>query len=162
MLSSPKDSAYLFYGLILLTLIWKVRPWRTLAALLVGTVAFGLILNTVVGAISSSATAGHPGSVGWIGSAVSHWVIVPSNAATYGNILFIVTICMLIALVRLEGRARLILAAATIYVGACCWESRLIVNPAITTQIMIGAILIVTMAARPNGLLGKKRIEALT
>ena len=99
---------------------------------------------------------------GWIGSAVSHWVIVPSNAATYGNILFIAMICMLIALVRLEGRARLILAVPTIYVAACCWESRLIVNPAITTQIMLGAILIVTMAARPNGLLGTRRMEVLT
>ena len=42
----------------------------------------------------------------------------------------------------------------TVYLAACCWESRLIVNPAITTQIMLGVILIVTMAARPNGLLG--------
>jgi ABC-type branched-subunit amino acid transport system permease subunit len=162
MLSSPKDSAYLFYGLILLTLIWKVRPWRNLAALLAGTVAFGVVLHAVVGAISSSATAGHPGSVGWIGSAVSHWVIVPSNAATYGNILFIAMICLVIALVRLEGTKRLLLAVPTIYVAACCWESRLIVNPAITTQIMLGAILIVTMAARPNGLLGAKRMEVLT
>jgi ABC-type branched-subunit amino acid transport system permease subunit len=162
MLSSPKDSAYLFYGLILLTLIWKVRPWRYLGALLAGTVAFGLILHAVVGAISSSATAGHPGSVGWIGSAVSHWVIVPSDAATYGNILFIAMICLVIALVRFEGTRRLLLAVPTIYVAACCWESRLIVNPAITTQIMLGAILIVTMAARPNGLLGAKRMEVLT
>jgi ABC-type branched-subunit amino acid transport system permease subunit len=161
MLTSPKDSAYLFYGLIVLTMIWKIRPWRYLAAVLAGTVVLGLVLNGVVGAISSSATAGSPGSVGWIGSAVSHWVIVPSNAATYGNILFIVMICMLIALVRLEGRRRLILAVPTIYVAACCWESRLIVNPAITTQIMLGAILIVTMAARPNGLLGARRVEVL-
>jgi ABC-type branched-subunit amino acid transport system permease subunit len=35
----------------------------------------------------------------------------------------------------------------------------LVVNPAITTQIMIGAILIVMMAARPNGLLGARRVE---
>ena len=45
--------------------------------------------------------------------------------------------------------------------AACCWESRLIVNPAITTQIMLGAILIVTMAARPYGLLGKHRVETV-
>jgi ABC-type branched-subunit amino acid transport system permease subunit len=159
LLTSPKDSAYLFYVLILLTLVWKVRPWRNLAALLAGTVAFGLILHALVGAISSSATAGHPGSVGWIGSAVSHWVIVPSNAITYGNILFIAVICLVLALVRVDGWRRLALAVPTIYVAACCWESRLVVNPAITTQIMLGAILIVTMAARPNGLLGKRRIE---
>jgi ABC-type branched-subunit amino acid transport system permease subunit len=48
-----------------------------------------------------------------------------------------------------------------VYLAACCWESRLIVNPAITTQIMLGVILIVTMAARPNGLLGTRRVEVV-
>ena len=30
MVSSPTDAAYLFYGLILLGLVLKVRPWRVL------------------------------------------------------------------------------------------------------------------------------------
>ena len=63
------------------------------------------------------------------------------------------------ALVRLQGVRRLLLVVPTVYIAACCWEARLIVNPSITTQIMIGAILIVTMAARPNGLLGARRVE---
>jgi ABC-type branched-subunit amino acid transport system permease subunit len=70
-----------------------------------------------------------------------------------------VMICLLIAIVRLEGVRRLLVVIPTVYIAACCWESRLIVNPSITTQIMIGAILIVAMAARPNGLLGTRRIE---
>jgi ABC-type branched-subunit amino acid transport system permease subunit len=159
LLASPKDSAYLFYGLIVVALVWKVRPWRYLAAVVAGTVVLGIVAHAIVGAISSSATAGSAGSTGWIGSVVSHWVIVPSNAATYGNILFVVIICCVIALMRLRGVRRLALVAVTVYVGACCWESRLVVNPAITTQIMIGAILVVTMAVRPNGLLGKRRVE---
>jgi ABC-type branched-subunit amino acid transport system permease subunit len=64
-----------------------------------------------------------------------------------------------IALMRLQGARRLALVSVTVYISACCWESRLVVNPAITTQIMIGAILVVTMAVRPNGLLGKRRVE---
>jgi ABC-type branched-subunit amino acid transport system permease subunit len=68
-------------------------------------------------------------------------------------------VCCQIALVRLQGVWRLLLVVPTVYIAACCWESRLIVNPSITTQIMIGAILIVTMAARPNGLLGTRRVE---
>ncbi len=159
LLTSPKDSAYLFYGLIVIALVWKLRPWRYLGAVVAGTVVLGLVAHAIVGAISSSATAGSAGSTGWIGSVVSHWVIVPANAATYGNILFVVIICSVIALIRLRGARRLALIAVTVYVGACCWESRLVVNPAITTQIMIGAILVVTMAVRPNGLLGKRRVE---
>ncbi|HUA46773.1 MAG TPA: branched-chain amino acid ABC transporter permease [Solirubrobacteraceae bacterium] len=161
MLSSPLDAGYLFYGLILLTLFLKIRPWWKLAAVLAGIVVLGFVAHAIAGAISSSATAGHPGTAGWIGSAVKKWVIVPSNATGYGNVLFVLVICLVLALVRLQGTARLVLVVPTVYLAACCWESRLIVNPAITTQIMLGVILIVTMAARPNGLLGTRRVETV-
>jgi ABC-type branched-subunit amino acid transport system permease subunit len=159
MLASPLDAGYLFYGLILLTLFLKIRPWWKLLAVLAGIVAFGFAAHAIVGAISSTATAGHPGSSGWIGSAVTNWVIVPHDATSYGNVLFILVICLILALIRIQGTARLVLVVPTVYLAACCWESRLIVNPAITTQIMLGVILIVTMAARPNGLLGTRRVE---
>jgi ABC-type branched-subunit amino acid transport system permease subunit len=67
----------------------------------------------------------------------------------------------MLVLLRVQGTRRLLLTIPIVYVAICCWEARLIVNPAITTQIMIGAILIVTMAARPNGLLGTRRVEML-
>ncbi len=159
MLSSPTDAGYLFYGLILLTLVLKIRPWRYLAAVLAGIVVFGYLANLIVGAISSSNTAGSPGSSGWIGHAVNGWVIVPSDPVGYGNILFVLVIVLVLALVRTRGTVRLALIVPTVYLAACCWESRLIVNPSITTQIMLGVILIVTMAARPNGLLGERRVE---
>ena len=94
MLGSPTDAGYLFYGLILLTLFLKIRPWWKLAAVLAAIIAFGFVAHAIVGAISSSATAGHPGSSGWIGSAVKDWVIVPSDPVSYGNILFILVICL--------------------------------------------------------------------
>jgi branched-chain amino acid transport system permease protein len=161
MLSSPNDAGYLFYGLILIALVTRIRPWRKLAAVLAGVVAFGFAAHAIASAISASAVAGGPGSGGWIGSAVRDYVIVPANPATYGNILYVVLICAVVAIVRLHGTRRLLAVIPTVYVAACCWESRLIVNPSITTQIMIGAILIVTMAARPQGLLGTRRVETL-
>src|SRR5205807_5966867 len=65
-LRSPTQSGYIFYGVILLTLLVKVRPWRRLAAVLAGIVAFGLAVHAIVSAISSSAVAGGPQSSGWI------------------------------------------------------------------------------------------------
>ena len=56
---------------------------------------------------------------------------------------------------------RLIAIVPTIYVAICCWEARLTLDPGITAQIMIGAILIVTMGARPQGLLGARRVEVI-
>jgi branched-chain amino acid transport system ATP-binding protein len=161
-LTSPTDSAYLFYGLLLLGLAWKIRPWRRLGTVLAGIVALGLAAHAIVGAISGSATAGAPGSGGWIGSLLGNYAIVPSSPASYGNVLFIVMICLVIALVRLEGVRRLALIPPTVYVAICCWEARLVVNPSITTQIMIGAILIVMMSVRPNGLIGVRRVEVVS
>jgi len=161
MVSSPTDAGYLFYGLILVALIVKVRPWRLLGAVLAATAVLGIALHAVVGAISASATAGPAGSGGWIGSVVRHWVIVPTKAAGYGNILYIVLICAVFAIVRVPSRYRPFALVPTLYVAACCWESRLVVNPSITAQILVGAILIAMMAARPQGLLGTMRVEVV-
>ena len=161
MLSSPTDAAYLFYGLIIIALIVKVRPWRRLGFVVAGVIAFGYATHAIVGAIAPVATAGNPGSPGWIGSVMNGFVIVPKNPTNFGNALYLALIVGLVAIVRLRGIKQLIAVIITVYVAACCWESRLIVNPAITTQIMLGAILIVTMAARPYGLLGKHRVETV-
>ena len=71
---------------------------------------------------------------------------------SYGNVLYVAADrARWSAVVRLKGVRRLLAVVPTVYIGACCWEARLSVDPAITAQIMIGAILIVTMAARPAG-----------
>jgi ABC-type branched-subunit amino acid transport system permease subunit len=162
LLTSPIDSAYLFYGVLVIVLVAKVRPWRVLGAVVASLVALGFAAHAIVSAISSKAVAGHPGSAGWFSHALSHYVIVPKGSPlTYGNILYIVTIVLLIALVQLQGVKRMIAIVPAIYVGICCWEARLSLDPGITAQIMIGAILIVTMAARPAGLLGTNRVEVV-
>jgi ABC-type branched-subunit amino acid transport system permease subunit len=73
-----------------------------------------------------------------------------------------VLVCLLIALVQVSSPWRTILLPPTLYLAAFVWETRLAAEPAITRQLMIGAILIVMMNARPQGLLGSRRVEALT
>jgi len=74
----------------------------------------------------------------------------------------VLLICLLIALVQAKGRWRTVLLVPTLYLAALVWETKLSANPAITRQLMIGAILIVMMIARPQGLLGARRVEAPT
>ncbi len=162
LLRSPTDSGYLFYGLILLTLVVKLRPWRRLAIVLAATAAFGFAAHAIAGAISASAVAGGPASGGWIGAILRDWVIVPADPRVPGNIGFVLLICLLIALVQIKGPWRPVLLVLTIYLGAFVWETRLAAEPAITRQLMIGAILIVMMVARPQGLLGQRRVETPT
>lgn len=162
LLRSPTDSGYLFYGLILLTLLVKLRPWRRLAAVIAATAALGFAAHAIARAVSASAVAGVPASTGWIGSALRDWVIVPANPQVAGNWGFVLLVCLLIALVQVKGRWRTILLVPTLYLASFVWETRLAVEPAITRQLMIGAILIVMMNARPQGLLGARRVEVLT
>jgi branched-chain amino acid transport system permease protein len=160
-LRSPTESGYIFYGVILMTLVVKLRPWQRLAGVLAATVALGLIAHTIVKAISPAAVAGGPQSSGWIASAVHNWVIVPNNPTTAGNIGFVVLIGLLIALVQVHGRPRTILLPPTLFLAVCVWEGRLVSEPAITRQLLIGAILIVMMNARPQGILGSRRVEVV-
>jgi hypothetical protein len=155
-------SGYIFYGLILLTLLIKLRPWRRLAAVLAATVALGYAVHAIVRAISASAVAGGPHTTGWIGGALRDWVIVPANGQAAGNWGYVLLVCLLIALVQVSSRWRTILLPPTLVLAAFVWETRLSAEPAITRQIMIGAILIVTMNARPQGLLGTRRVEVPT
>jgi hypothetical protein len=160
-LRNPTEAAYVFYGVILLTLIVKLRPWTRVVALLAGTVVFGVVVRLIVGAISSSATAGDSQSTGWIHDLLHNWVIVPKNPTTFGNIGFVVLVALLIGLVQVRGRWRTLTLVLTLYLSACVWEARLVTVPAVTRQILIGAILIVMMNARPQGLLGQRRVEVV-
>ena len=162
LLRSPTDSGYLFYGLIVVTLLVKVRPWRRLGAILTATVVFGLAAHAIAAAISASAVAGGPQSTGWIAAVLRDWVIVPANPQIPGNYGFVLLVGMVIAVVQAKGRWRTILLVPTIYLASFVWETRLVVEPSITRQLMIGAILIVMMNARPQGLLGAKRVETVT
>ncbi len=82
--------------------------------------------------------------------------VVPGNSgSSYSS-------ALLIALVQVKGRWRTILLVPTIYLASFVWETRLAAEPSITRQLMIGAILIVMMNARPQGLLGARRVETPT
>jgi branched-chain amino acid transport system permease protein len=159
LLRSPAEASLLFYGLGLLTLLVKLRPWRKLGIVLAATAVLGFAAHAIAGAISSSAVARGPASGGWIGAILRHWVIVPADSRVPGNIGFVVLICMLIALVQVKGNWRPILLVPTIYLGAFVWETRLAAESQVTRQLLIGAILIVMMTARPQGLLGQRRVE---
>ncbi|HEU5384877.1 MAG TPA: branched-chain amino acid ABC transporter permease [Streptosporangiaceae bacterium] len=162
LLRSPTEAGYLFYGLILLTLLAKLRPWRRLALVLAATVALGYAVHAIAAALSGSAVAGGPHSTGWIAGALRDWVVVPANATVAGNWGFVALVCLLIALVQVSSQWRTILLPPTLYLASFVWETRLAAEPAITRQLMIGAILIVMMNARPQGLFGSRRVEALT
>src|SRR5205807_1265086 len=115
-LRSPTQSGYIFYGVILVTLLVKLRPWARLAFVVGATVVFGFVMHAIVAAFSSTAVAGNSSQNSWIDL---HWAIVPANPVTFGNICFVALLCLVVSLAQVKGHWRTILLVPTLYVAAC-------------------------------------------
>ena len=170
-LRNPDHSRWVFYVLILGFLIVKIRPWRVLGAVLGGLVAFGLVVHTIVGAVWPRGTAG-PISTGvfeftthgWLAVSLRHWLVLPDQTyevANYqiGNYAFVILIALVLTLTLVKGWWRYVLLVPTIWTAAFVWETRLIEESPTTRPLLLGVILIVLMAVRPQGLFGTPRVE---
>ena len=157
---NPVDSAsWLFYLALLTGLVLFVRPWKRLAAVLLGTAVLGFIVRGigVGGWPDSIVDVSERGSN--LAEGVTSWMIVLENSETAGNVGFILLVLLVLAFVEVSGVWRTALMVPILYLGIFVWENRLVVDPSITRQLLFGAILVVLMAARPQGLLGTKRVE---
>ena len=82
-LRDPGDARSVFYVAILLALVAAFRASWQLAAVLGGTVVFGVVAHLVAGGIDDSWTSGSVEASGSIGAWASDWVIVPANLAAW-------------------------------------------------------------------------------
>jgi len=172
-LRDPDHARWVFYALILAFLVARIRPWRVLAAVLAGLVAFGVVVHAIVGAVWPRGTAG-PISTGvfefttngWLAIALRHWLVLPKNTyevADYrmGNVAFVTLIVLVLALTVVHGGWRYVLLVPTIWMAAFVWETRLIEDSVTTRPLFLGVVLIVLMAVRPHGLFGTPRVEVV-
>jgi len=163
---------WIFYFAILMILFAKLRPWRRLGAVLAGTAVFGIVLHEIVaaawprgvhGMIALDATTF--GTGGWLGWTIRHWLVLPANTYdaqnyTFFNYMLCLLIGLVLALTVLRGWKRHLLLVPTIWLAGFVWETRLVEDaPGPTRLLLLGATLIVVMTARPQGLLGKPRVE---
>jgi ABC-type branched-subunit amino acid transport system permease subunit len=172
-LRTPDHARWIFYAALLIGLIVKVRPWRKLALVLGGLVAFGVILNQVVGAVWPRGVAGPiatgPTSYtthGFFATLLRHWTLLPANTYTnndfrVGNYIFVLVIALVLACTVVQGWKRWVLLVPTIWGAAFVWENVLIEQAPTTRPLFLGVILIVLMAVRPAGLFGKARVEVV-
>jgi branched-chain amino acid transport system permease protein len=158
-LRDPGRATWVFYVAILVTLLVKLRPWRVLALVLGGTVAFGYAAHAIVASAWPRGIHGTASLGGWVGARLGGWELHPSNPRMIGNVAFVVLVLAVLALTLLSGWKRLVAMVPTLYFAGFVWENRLVVEPSITRLILVGVILIVLMNARPQGLLGSARVE---
>jgi branched-chain amino acid transport system permease protein len=158
-LRTPGHATWIFYIILLATLLVKLRPWRVLVAVLGGTIAFGFAAHAIFASAWPRSVHGASNIGGWLGRGFDSWSLHPSNGHTIGNVAFILLILAVLGLTLLSGWWRWIAMIPTLYLAAFVWDNSLVVEPSITRLILIGVILIVLMNARPQGLLGTSRVE---
>ena len=157
---NPQDrSRVLFYGLVVLLLVLKVRPWERLAAVLGGTLALGVGLSLVVERVAPSWTGGSVIDGGFLAGAIENWALIPTGHARFGEVAYVVLIGAILLVTRLRGWWRTVAIVPTLYLTALVWENILVDQPAVTRLILFGALLVALMMARPQGLLGTPRVE---
>jgi branched-chain amino acid transport system permease protein len=168
------NGRWVFYGAILAILVVWIRPWRRLAAILGGIVAFGVVVHAIVAATTAHGTDGllntgpetfeKGGAAGWL---IRHWLALPAGtyaegSRTWFNIALVGLIALVLCMTLVKGWQRDLLIVPTVWLAGFVWETRLVLEASGPTRfLLLGAILIGLMIARPQGLLGKPRVEVV-
>jgi branched-chain amino acid transport system permease protein len=161
-LREPGDARFLFYFVGVLALVGILRFSTRLAIVLGGTLALGFAAHAVAGRIDDTWTAGVPNGGGRLADWVSDWVIVPTNLAGWITpTSYILLVAVILGLTMVKGTLRIVLIVPTLYLAAFVWENVMLAKPEPTRFVILGAILVAVMIARPEGLLGEKRVEII-
>jgi branched-chain amino acid transport system permease protein len=166
------NGRWVFYAGILVVLVAAIRPWRRLAAILAGIVAFGVVVHGIVAVTTERGTDGllntgpdeysDGGPLGWL---IRHWLALPAGTYEVGsrnwfNFALVVLIALVLCLTVVKGWVRDALIVPTVWLAGFVWETRLAEETSGPTRLLLlGAILVGLMIARPQGLLGRPRVE---
>src|SRR6478672_4758980 len=160
LLRSSANARYLFYGVILLALLFAMKPWYRALVVLAGTVLFGLAVHAIVAAVWSRGTEGHIQGGGRLGRALEHWVLLPSNPGSIAGWAYFALIVAALVLTLVRGWWRVIVLIPTLYLASFVWENKLVEQVSGATRlILLGALLVVIMNVRPAGIFGTSRVE---
>jgi hypothetical protein len=157
--ATPDRARWLFYGLLIVAMLVKIRPWPRLITLVVSTVALGYAIHALAAASSDTATSGEVNTGGFLTDAIHSYVVIPKNPGRLPDYGYVLLIAMILALTTVKGWWRVALLAPTLYLAAFVWENLLIEQPSVTRLILFGALLVALMNIRPQGLLGTARVE---
>jgi ABC-type branched-subunit amino acid transport system permease subunit len=157
LLSTPDNARLLFYVGVGVGLALFLRPFKWLAIVVCGTIALGFAVNSIATAVWPSGT--KPTSFGGQNLTMSSWVVELTDPTRAGAWSYAILIAAVLGLTLLKGWVRKAALIPTLYLAAFVWENELVLNPAVTALILLGALLISLMIVRPTGLLGQQRVE---
>jgi hypothetical protein len=166
------NGRWVYYAVIIVVLVAAIRPWRRLAAIIGGIALFGVCVHAIVALTTAHGTDGllntgpdtygGGGPLGWV---IRHWLALPGGtyeegSRTWFNIALVGLIALVLCLTLVKGWVRDALIVPTVWLAGFVWETRLAQETSGPTRfLLLGALLIGLMIARPQGLLGRPRVE---
>jgi ABC-type branched-subunit amino acid transport system permease subunit len=151
----------LFFAVLFASLVFLLRSWKTLVAVFAGVVAIGFAVNGLMLAVGVPYLSAGDWTTGPLSEALGRWLFMPEDRIFYGNIAFVALIVGVATLTTMRARTRVLLLPLVIWLAIFTWEVRLTQEASVTRQLIIGALLIVLMVARPQGIFGQQRVEVL-
>lgn len=159
LLRDPTKAGWLFYLGIAVAMLSLLRPWRHLQVAVGGLIAFGFGVRWIAEAAWEEATTGETAQA-YISTVLDGWILVlGDHEQIITNVAFVAAIFGGLLVVMSRDWLRIALLIPTLYLGILVWENRFAFDSSLTRQFVFGALLVVMMAVRPQGLLGKRRVE---
>jgi branched-chain amino acid transport system permease protein len=157
----PSYSEILFFVALILVIGAMRRSVKHFCLTLAGIAFSGLIAHALFAVLSIKGLARKDWATGALGRILGHWLFVPDNRVLWGNTAFVLLIALIAYMTQAAPRVKQVLLPIVAFLGIFLWEVRLIQEPSVTRQLIIGSMLIVLMVTRPQGFLGKARVEVL-
>jgi branched-chain amino acid transport system permease protein len=167
-LTTPENASALFFGAVVVGLVALLRPWWQSLGVMAATVVFGFVVHEVAEQMRPSLVGGTSVGGTRIDDFASGWVLLPEDIVTgdglpagpAARLMYLALIAAVLALTLVrDARIRTALLVPTIYFACCVWENIMLPQPAVSRFVLVGAMLVALMAARPEGLFGKHRVE---
>ena len=167
-LRDADNASWIFYGILVIGLIALLRPWWQPFAVIGATLAFGFVVHEVAEQVRPSLVGETVFGGSRIDGLIDAWVLLPEDLVTQdglpagwqARVAYIGLIGAVLGLTLVRNRIwRLVGLVPVLYLAACVWANLLIAQPAVARYVLIGALLVGLMAYRPEGLIGKQRVE---
>jgi branched-chain amino acid transport system permease protein len=157
----PEYSEILFITVLVLTMIALTKKVKNFLISVSALLLTGLIALSLFQLIGVKRAIDETWAIGPISKVMKDWLFVPENQILWGNISFVLLVAAIAYYTTASKKIKMIALPIIGYLAIFLWEVRLIANPSVTRQLIIGALLIVLMIVRPQGFLGKARVEVL-
>ena len=167
LLRNPNNGRYVFYLGLILVFGYFLHSWKRLAIVLGGAIAFGFVVYGISSLVWDRGTSGPPvvdpeSGPNWLGTAISHWMLLPTNATQIANWAYFALVILIMIATLTKGWWQTLVLIPTVWVAAFAWENLLFTPDQIngpTRLLLLGTVLVVLMNARPQGLFGTARVE---